>query len=95
MKAVFPRSLVLLAGALLLVTLAAAALLVGARAVAGAESTGQRLFLAALAIGGVLYSAAKGSGRSARDAQEGLTLRAASGGWRAGGRTSFMKTHGY
>ena len=94
MKAVFPRSLVLLAGALLLVTLAASALLVGARAVAGAESTGQRLFLAALAIGGVLYSAAKGSGRCDVDAREGLAPRAASGGWRAGGR-SFMKPHGY
>ena len=94
MKAVFPRSLVLLAGVLLVVTLAAAALLVGARAVAGAEGVGQRMFLAALAVGGVLYSAAKGSGRSDIDAREGLTLRAASGGWRAGGR-SFMKTHGY
>ena len=72
MKAVFPRSLVLLAGALLLVALAAAALLVGARAVAGAESTGQRLFLAALAIGGVLYSAAKGSGRCDEDARAGF-----------------------
>jgi hypothetical protein len=94
MKAVFPRSLVLLAGALLLVTLAALALLVGARAVAGAESTGQRLFLAALAVGGALYSAAKASGRCDGDAREGLTLRATSGGRRALGR-SFMKTHGY
>ena len=94
MKAVFPRSLVLLAGALLLVTLAALALLVGARAVAGAESTGQRLFLAALAVGGALYSAAKGSGRCDEDAREGLTLRAASVGRRTWGR-SFMKTHGY
>ncbi|HJQ35124.1 MAG TPA: hypothetical protein VJ866_23440 [Pyrinomonadaceae bacterium] len=84
----------MLAGALLLVTLAASALLVGARAVAGAESTGQRLFLAALAVGGALYSAAKASGRSDEDAREGLTLRDASGGWRALGR-SFMKTHGY
>ena len=94
MKAVFPRSLVLLAGVLLVVVLAAAALLVGARAVAAAESTGQRLFIVALAVGGALYSAAKGSGRSDSDAREGHTLRAASGGWRAGGR-SFMKTHGY
>ena len=94
MKAVFPRSLVLLAGVLLVVTLAAAALLVGARAVAGAESTGQRLFLAALAVGGALYSVAKGSGRQDEDVREGLTPRAASGGWGAGGR-AFMKTHGY
>ena len=94
MKAVFPRSLVLLAGVLLVVTLAAVALLVGARAVAGAESTGQRLFLAALAVGGALYSAAKGSGRQDEDARAGRTLRAASGGWRAEGQ-AFMKTHGY
>jgi hypothetical protein len=95
MKADFPRSFVLLAGVLLVVVLAAAALLVGARAVAGAESTGQRLLLAALAVCGALYSGAKGSGRGDADAQHvGHTLRAARHVWRAGSR-AFMKTHGY
>ena len=94
MKANFPRSLVLLAGVLLLVALAAAALLLGARAVAGAESTGQRLFLAALAVGGALYSAAKASGRDGAGAREGLTLRAARHD-RGGFGRAFMKTHGY
>ena len=51
-------------------------------------------FVLAGLLGGLLYSAAKGSGRDDSDAREGLTLRAASGGWRAGGR-AFMKTHGY
>lgn len=94
MKADFPKSFVLLAGVLLVVILAAVALLVGARAVAGAESTGQRLLLAALAVGGALYSAAKGSGRGDEDAQEGHTLRAARHGWKSVGE-AFMKTHGY
>lgn len=94
MKAVFPRSFVLLAGVVLVVTLAAVALLVGARAVAGAESTGHRLLLAALAVGGALYGVAKGSGRDEEDAREGYTLRVTRGGARPAGR-AFMKTHGY
>ena len=93
MKAVFPQPLVLLAGVLLVVTLAAAALLVGARAVAGAESTGQRLFLLTLAVGGALYSAAKGSGRSDSEARQGHTLRAARPAAGAGGH-AFMSTRG-
>jgi hypothetical protein len=94
MKAVFPKSLVLLAGVALVFVLATAALLVGARAVAGAESTGQRLFLAALAVCGALYGAAKGNGRGEDDAQEGQPLHVTRGGWGARG-DAFMKTHGY
>ena len=94
MKAVLPRSLVLLAGVVLVVALAAVSLLVGARAVAGAESTEHRLMLAALAVGAALYGAARGTGRDEGDALEGHSLRVTRGGARAV-RGAFMKTHGY
>ena len=94
MKAALPRSLVLFAGVVLIVTLAAVALLVGARAVAGAESTEHRLMLAALAIGGALYGVARGAGRGEEDGLEGHSLHVTRGGSRAV-RGAFMKTHGY
>jgi hypothetical protein len=85
MKAIYAKSFVLLAGVVLVITLAAVALLVGARAVAGAENTEHRLMLAALAIGGALYGVAKGSA-SHQDA-----LRVTTNGRRS---QAFMKTHG-
>jgi hypothetical protein len=94
MKAVLPRSFVLLAGVVLVVALAAVALLVGARAVAGAESTEHRLMLAALAIGGALYGVARGACHGEEDALEADSLRVTRGGARAA-RGAFMKTHGY
>lgn len=94
MKAVLPRSFVLLAGVVLVVALAAVALLVGARAVAGAESTEHRLMLAALAIGGALYGVLKGAGRDGDDACEVDSLHVTRGGARVR-RAAFMKTHGY
>ena len=94
MKAVaLPRSFVLLAGVVLVVALAAVALLVGARAVAGAESTEHRLLLAALAIAGALYGALKGAGRDG-DVCESDSLHVTRGGARFR-RAAFMKTHGY
>lgn len=94
MKAVFPRSLVLVAGVALVVTLAAVALLVGARAVAGAESTEHRLLLAALMVGGALYSVVRGSGDDREDAAEVYTLHVTRAGAHHGIR-AFMKTHGH
>ncbi len=94
MKAVFPRSLVLFAGVVLVVALATVALLVGARVVAGAESTEHRLLLAALAVGGTLYGVAKSSARDDEDARESFSLRVTRSGSRAGS-PAFIKTHGY
>lgn len=93
MKAVLPRSFVLLAGVVLVVALAAVALLVGARAVAGAETTGHRLLLAALAVVGALYGVSKGVGREGEEACESDSLRVTRGGARTR-RTAFMRTHG-
>lgn len=94
MKAVFPRTFVLLVGVVLVLMLAAAALLVGARAVAGAESTEHRLLLAALMVGGALYGVAKGYGDGGEDEQELHALHVTRAGAKAGSG-AFMKTHGY
>ena len=94
MKAVYAKSFVLLAGVVLVVTLAAVALLVGARAVAGAETNEHRLLLATLAIGGALYGVVRGSVREDDGASEGFSLRVTHRGVRAR-RRAFMKTHGY
>lgn len=94
MKAVFPRSFVLVAGVALVVTLAAVALLVGARAVAGAESTEHRLLLAALMVGGALYSVVRGFGGDREDAAEVYSLHVTRVGAHHGIR-AFMKTHGH
>ncbi len=59
MKAVFAKSLVVLAGAVLVVPFVAVALLVGAQAAAGAGGD-QRLVLAALALGATLLGGVKG-----------------------------------
>ena len=93
MKAVLPRSFVLLAGVVLVVALAAAALLVGARAVAGAETTGHRLLLATLAIVGALYGASKGAGRDGEGAYESDSLHVTRGGAHTR-RAAFIRTHG-
>ena len=94
MKTVLPRSFVLLAGVVLVVALAAVALLVGARAVAGAESTEHRLTLAALAVVGALFGVLKGAGREGDEAGEFDSLHVTRGGARAR-RAAFMKTHVY
>jgi hypothetical protein len=94
MKANFAKSFVLLAGVVLVITLAAVALLVGARAVAGAENTENRLMLAALAIGGALYSMATGWSRGSDDASEISSLHVTPSGRRPRA-AAFMKTHGF
>ena len=88
MKAVFARTLVMLAGVMLIVPFMAVALLVGARAAAGAQGTGHRLLLAALAFGGALYSAAKGFSRPGGAARITHALRVPSRAREAGARLS-------
>jgi hypothetical protein len=63
MKTVLTKSLVILAGGVLVVPFVAAAALVGARAVAGAGSTGQLLLLISLALVWTLFGDVKGSAR--------------------------------
>jgi len=93
MKKVFAKTLIGLAGVMLVVPFVAAALLVGARAVAGSESTAERLLLVGLAFGGALLSGLRNFGRDNAGAREGHDLRAAS---RAAGGVghAFMNTRG-
>ena len=79
MKKVFAKTLIGLAGVMLVVPFVAAALLVGARAVAGSESTAERLLLVGLAFGGALLSGLRNFGRGDAGAREGHELRAANG----------------
>lgn len=60
MKATLSKSLVALAGAVLVVPFVAVALFVGAQAAAGGGGTDERLVLAALAVGGALFGGVKG-----------------------------------
>ena len=94
MKTVFARTLVTLVGIVFVVPFAAVALLVGARAVAAAESTEHRLLLVALALGGALFSGAKSFTRRQTGAREGNTLRVTSVGV-GSRRHHFLNTHGY
>jgi hypothetical protein len=75
MKALFTKSLVALAGAVLVVPFVAVALFVGAQAAAGSGGADERFVLAALAIGGALFGGVKGlKGHEA--AQDGHVRRA-------------------
>ena len=80
MKKVFVKTLVGIVSVMLVVPFVAAALLVGARAVAGSESTAERLLLVGLAFGGALLSGLRNFGRGDAGAREGHELRAASRG---------------
>ncbi|MCA1635413.1 MAG: hypothetical protein LC802_17420 [Acidobacteria bacterium] len=93
MKAVFAKSLVMLAGLVLVVPFVTVALLVGARAANGAESTEHRLLLVALAVGAALYSGVQSLARNEAAAWGENASRLKS---RAGGFLShaFMKFHG-
>jgi hypothetical protein len=93
MKAVFAKSLVMLAGVVLVVPFVTVALLVGARAANGAESMEHRLLLVALAVSAALYSGAKSLTRDEVTARGENALRLKS---RAGAALShaFMKFHG-
>ncbi|HEU4594455.1 MAG TPA: hypothetical protein VFS10_04735 [Pyrinomonadaceae bacterium] len=93
MKVVFAKSLVVLAGVVLVVPFVTVALLVAARAAEGAESTEHRLLLAALAVGGALYSGAKSLARKETEARGESVLRLRSRAGEAVGH-AFMKSHG-
>jgi len=60
MKTAFTKSLVVLAGAVLVVPFVAVSLFVGAQAAAGGGGADERLVLAALAVGGALFGGVKG-----------------------------------
>ena len=60
MKATLTKSLVVLAGAVLVVPFVAVALFVGAQAAAAGGGTDEWLALAALAVGGALFGGVKG-----------------------------------
>lgn len=76
MKTVFTKSLVVLAGAVLVLPFVAVALFVGAQAAAASGGADERLVLAALAIGGALFGGVKGLNGSGEAAREGQFRRA-------------------
>jgi hypothetical protein len=76
MKAVLTKSLVVLAGAALVMPFVVVALLAGARASAGVEDGWGRLLLALLAISGALLGGTKGLGVNGAGAAEGRAARA-------------------
>jgi hypothetical protein len=76
MKAVFTKSLVVLAGIVLVVPFVAVALFVGAQAAAGSGGADERLMLAALAIGGALLGGVKGLKGHDEAARDGHVRRA-------------------
>ena len=65
MKAVVSKTFITLVGIVLVVPFVAVALLVGAKAVAGAQSTEHNLMLVMFAFGAALYSGMKNFGRPA------------------------------
>lgn len=83
MKTVFAKSLVVLAGVVLVVPFVAVALLVGAQAAAGSGGADQRLVLAALALGGAFFGGIKGLKGHGATARHGHVSRAPHGAGRA------------
>ena len=74
MKAVLTKTLVLVVGGALVVPFALAAVLVGARAVAGAVGANQLLLMAGLALVWTLFGGAKGFALNGADEREGHEL---------------------
>jgi hypothetical protein len=74
MKTVLTKTLVLVVGGALVVPFAAAAVLVGARAVAGAGGAKQWLLMAALALVWTLFGGVKGFALNGSDEREGHEL---------------------
>lgn len=85
MKTAFTKSLVVLAGVVLVVPFVAVALFVGAQAAAAAGGADERLALAVLAIGGALLGGVKGLNGQDEAARQGHEERRAR---RQAGRTS-------
>lgn len=76
MKTVFTKSLVVLAGVVLVVPFVAVALLVGAQAAAASGGADARLVLAALAVGWALFGGVKGLKGQEATARDGHVARA-------------------
>ncbi|HYE14553.1 MAG TPA: hypothetical protein VD968_08955 [Pyrinomonadaceae bacterium] len=93
MKTVVAKTLVMLAGVVLVLSLVAAGLLVGARAVEGVESTEARLLFVTLALGGALFSGSKGFTRGGMGEREGQEPGARAHRARADGH-AFLRMHG-
>ena len=74
MKTVLTKTLVLIAGGALVLPFVAAAVLVGARAVAGAGGTKQLLLMAGLALVWTLFGGVKGFAQTGEDEREGHEL---------------------
>ena len=94
MKAVLMKTLVVAVGGALVVPFVAAAVLVGARAVAGAGGTRQSLVMFALALVWTLFGGVKGFARGAGVGQQGHEPTAAPN--RVGAsRQIFLGTRGF
>lgn len=93
MKTVVTRTLVLVVGGALVVPFAFAAVLVGARAVAGAGGAEQLLFAIGLALVWTFFGGVKGFARGAGDEREGHELLVVHHSGEAR-RTSFLHTRG-
>ncbi len=93
MKTVLTKSLVVVVGGALVVPFAAAAVLVGARAVAGAGGARQLLFAVGLALVWALFGGVKGFAQNGADGREGHELLVAPR--RCGARRhAFLNTSG-
>ncbi|HEV7893142.1 MAG TPA: hypothetical protein VGP08_21180 [Pyrinomonadaceae bacterium] len=94
LKAVLLKTLVVIVGGALVVPFVAAAVLVGARAVAGAGGTRQSLVMFALALVWTLFGGVKGFARGAGIGQQGHEPTAAPN--RVGARRQiFLGTRGF
>ena len=94
MKSVLMKTLVVAVGGALVVPFVAAAVLVGARAVAGAGGTRQSLFMFALALVWTFFGGVKGFARGAIGGREGHEPTVAQS--RSGARRQiFLGTRGF
>jgi hypothetical protein len=94
MKAVVSKTLITFVGLVLVVPFVAIALVVGAKAVAGAESTEHNLMLVLFALGAALFSGVKNFGRPAEIERGDSALHIAPKADRKQ-RQAFLNTFGY
>ena len=94
MKTVLTKTLVLIAGGALVLPFVAAAVLVGARAVAGAEGGRAFLFAVGLALVWTLVGGVEGFTHSGADEREGHELLVEPRRAGAQGRQAFLNTRG-
>ncbi len=94
MKTVLTKTLVLVVGGALVLPFAFAAVLVGARAVAGAGGAKQLLLMAGLALVWTIFGGVKGFAMNGDDEREGHELLVEPGS-RAARRHAFLHTRGF